>query len=121
MNRPARTRIGSTLGLALALLSLAIAPAPARAAGRPDARLNELTNTFIHGWLQRRPSLATRLGVHTWDHVLRPVTTTSVAEDVAWLDSLQRQLDGIPRGTLSPTAAIDRDLLAWRIARERFD
>jgi uncharacterized protein (DUF885 family) len=109
------------LVLALLLLSLPSAPAPAHAASRPDARLNELTTTFIHGWLERRPQLATRLGVHTWDHELRPLTPASAAEDVAWLDSLQHRLDGIPRATLSPGAAVDRDLLAWRIARERFE
>src|SRR5690349_306738 len=110
MRRRARTR-----ALALLILAaLAVATAATGATQRPEARLAGLSDRFVRGWLERRPQLATRLGVHTWDHQLRPITQSSVVEDDAWLASLQAGLDSIPRTALGAAAALERDLLADR-------
>src|SRR5207237_6207531 len=116
MRRRARARAFALL----ILIGLACA-GRAHAAPRPEARLASLTDRFVRGWLERHPHLATRLGVHTWDRQLRPITQSTVIEDDAWLAQLQAGLDSLPRATLDPAAALERDLLAARLARERFE
>jgi uncharacterized protein (DUF885 family) len=108
------------LGLSLVALSSA-GPVAASRRADADAAVARLADRFVDGWLERRPQLATRLGVHTWDDRLRPVTQASVVEDAAWLADLERRLAAIPRTGLSPARALDHDLLAARLARERLE
>lgn len=111
----------SARALAAALLLLAIA-APAGAEDRDrvsDARLGRLSRDFLEGWRARRPHLATRLGLHRDDARLVPVTQSSLRTDLEWLQGLASRLDAVPRAGLAPADALERDLLAARLAAER--
>jgi len=87
----------------------------------PDARLQRLGDEFLDQWLERRPHLATRLGVHDWDSRLLPITAGSVASDLRWLAAMRARLDAIPRAELSFERGQEYDLLAARIERERIE
>ena len=115
-----RRRMWLLVVLAAALAGAAGGAGAARQ-GAGDAAFAKLSSDFISGWLERHPTLATRLGVHTWDARLRPITEATVADDDAWLGALQTRLAAIPRARLSFDEALDYDLLENRLARERFD
>jgi len=70
---------------AAALCALLAAALPARVAQASDAAFDRLAARFLDEWLERRPHVATRLGLHRWDGRLRVVTPQSVASDLAWL------------------------------------
>ncbi|HEY2953856.1 MAG TPA: DUF885 domain-containing protein [Candidatus Eisenbacteria bacterium] len=89
--------------------------------GGPEARLARLGDEFLDGWLERRPHLATRLGMHDWDGRLQPVTAASVAADLRWLAAMRERLGAIPRDQLSFERAQEYDLLAARLERERIE
>ena len=115
--RPARWAL-ALLGAA-ALVAAPLAAARAAAAASPaDKRFEELVNEFLDGWLRRRPALATRLGVHTYDRQLNLPTQTNLAADVAWVHGVKDRLQAIPRAELSFDRALDRDVLAARLDRE---
>lgn len=105
---------------AAAVLLMLLAFAPPALAAAADARLHALADEFLDGWLQRRPHVATRLGVHRWDATLVPITQGSVEQDLAWLSDVGRRLDQIPRAELSFARAQEYDVLRWRLARETF-
>ena len=106
------------LGLAATINCLAPSPAPAQSA---DQRLGKLGDEFLTGWLERRPQLATRLGVHDHDDLLRPVTQASLDDDAAWFRGLKARLEAVPRADLSFERALDYDVLAARLDRELLD
>ncbi len=105
----------------LALLLATGAPATAAPAGPADGQLERLADEYLDGWLARRPDLATRFGLHRDDALLVPVSQATLAEDAARVRSLQARLAAIPRDRLSSGRALDRDLLAARLARARLD
>ncbi|MBI5711456.1 MAG: DUF885 domain-containing protein [Candidatus Eisenbacteria bacterium] len=105
----------------LALLLATCVPAAAAPAGSADAQFERLAHEYLDGWLARRPDLATRLGLHREDALLSPVSQATLAEDAARARSLQARLAAIPRDRLSFERALDHDLLAARLARERLD
>jgi hypothetical protein len=86
-----------------------------------DDRLRALGDEFVARWLARAPHEATRLGVHTADGVLLPVTRTTLAEDLAWLQGFRTRLASIPIAELSDPRAVERDLLAGRVERQLID
>lgn len=86
-----------------------------------DERLRALGDEFVARWLARAPHEATRLGVHGADGVLKPVTRTTLAEDLAWLQGFRARLASIPLADLSEARAIERDLLAGRVERQLVD
>ncbi|HEY3216367.1 MAG TPA: DUF885 domain-containing protein [Candidatus Eisenbacteria bacterium] len=65
--------------------------------------------------------MGTRLGLHDRDGELSPVTEATVAEDVAWLAEFRARLAQVPRAELSFDRALDRDLLASRLASDSLE
>jgi len=111
----------SALARAAAVSSLLVALASPLAAQPAERRFDALAEAFLDGWLDRHPQVATGLGVHAWDGVLRPVTQATLAEDAAWYRSFRARLAAIPRGGLSFERALDHDVLAARIESELLD
>lgn len=109
------------LGWGAAALAAQLVLAGAAHAAAADARMHALADSFLDGWLARRPHIATRLGVHRWDATLLPITQGTVAQDLAWLDDTRRHLDAIPRRELSFARAQEYDALRARLVRERVD
>jgi hypothetical protein len=107
------------LAAALPLL-LAVLVGPA-AAVTADDRLRALGDEFVARWLERAPHEATRLGVHTADGALMPVSRTTLAEDAAWLRDFRARLASIPLTGLSREGTVDRELLAGRVERLQLD
>jgi len=111
----------SPLVRALLLAALSTGLATASWAESADQRFRKLADGYLDGWLERRPQLATRLGVHAHDRELQVVTQATLAGDAAWLHDIGDRLAGIPRDQLSFARALDRDVLAARIERELLD
>ena len=105
----------------LAVLTLLCALAGAAGAETYDQHFRKIGDRFLDELMQRRPQLATRLGVHAYDAKLPIVTQMSLDQDRAWIAGYKRQLAAIPRGQLSFEAALDFDLLRARLERERLD
>jgi hypothetical protein len=114
---PSFRRVLAAAALPLLLTALA---RPA-AALTSDDRLRALGDEFVARWLERAPHEATRLGVHTADGVLLPVSRTTLADDAVWLRGFRIRLASIPIAELSSERAVDRDLLAARVERQRLD
>ncbi|MEK7330778.1 MAG: DUF885 family protein, partial [Candidatus Eisenbacteria bacterium] len=108
------------LAAAVLPLLLAVLVRPA-AAVTMDDRLRALGDEFVARWLARAPHEATRLGVHGADGVLLPVSQTTLAEDLAWLRGFRIRLASIRIAELGRERAVDRDLLAGRVERQRLD
>jgi uncharacterized protein (DUF885 family) len=101
---------------ALAALLLACGPARAGSAVVPaPARLARLADEYRTGLLADRPDLAFRLGDRRGEDRLEPVTQASLAREATRLRALAARLDSIPRDSLPPAAALERDSLAARI------
>jgi uncharacterized protein (DUF885 family) len=102
-----------------------MAPAAARTPftrpGTGDAAFTKLGDAFLDHMLRTRPQLATRLGVHTWDHLLIPVTQGTLADERAWFHAFRDRLDAVPRTSLAFGHALERDLLVARVDRELLD
>ncbi len=86
-----------------------------------DTRVARLADEYRDGLLADRPDLASRLGDHRGDDRLEPVTQVTLARGAARLRSLAARLDSIPRASLAPVAALERDALAARIAAARHE
>ena len=100
------------------LLAAVVHPA---AAVSTDDRLRALGDEFVARWLARAPHEATRLGVHTTDGMLLPISRTTLAEDLTWLRSFSTRLASIPVAELSDGWVVERDLLAARVERQQLD
>src|ERR1700704_2319739 len=102
----------------LSLLCLLLAAPPVAHAATADKAVEKLGREYLDQWLRRHPPLATRLGVHTWDDVLIPITQATVNDDAAWLRAFRERLRAVPERELGFDARLDRALLAARIERE---
>jgi uncharacterized protein (DUF885 family) len=104
--------------ITLSLLCLVlVAAAPVRAA-TGDTAVEKLGREYLDQWMRRHPPLATRLGVHTWDDVLIPITQATVDDDATWLRAFRERLRAVPARDLGFDARLDRALLAGRVERE---
>lgn len=88
---------------------------------RPGAAqdLDRVVTQATSGWLERRPHLATGLGVHLHDGRLLPVTESTVADDLRWLEGLAARLEAVPAQSLKPERRAERERLAGWIAHQR--
>ena len=100
------------------LCVLLLAAAPDVRAATADKTVEKLGREYLDQWLRRRPPLATRLGVHTWDDLLIPITQATVTDDAAWLRAFRERLHAVPARELGFDARLDRALLDARIERE---
>ena len=78
----------SPLVRALLLAALSTGLATASWAESADQGFRRLADGYLDGWLERRPQLATRLGVHAHDRELQVVTQATLAGDAAWLHDI---------------------------------
>ena len=82
--------------------------------------LDRAQSIAIGGWLERRPHLATELGVHAGDARLLPVTAGTIADDLRWLRDLDERTGAIPAASLPVARRADRARLAAWIDHQRF-
>ncbi len=95
------------LAAALALSSPAAAAEPAS----PEAaRLDALVHRYMDSHYAFNPSLATFMGVHTYDRELENVTRANVDKEAASIRATLRELDAIPREKLDTGGQVDYDL-----------
>jgi hypothetical protein len=117
----AARRLLAAAAVALLLATLPRVGSTAARAKPADARLARLADEYRAGLLADRPDLASRLGDHRGDDRLEPVTQASLERESVRLRGFAARLDSIPRATLSAAAALERDVLAARIAAARQD
>lgn len=110
-----------TFARLLAVPALLCALAGAAGAETYDQHFRKVGDRFLDELLQRRPQLATRLGLHAYDSKLPIITQMSLDQDRTWIAGYQRQLAAIPRAQLSFETALDYDLLRARLDREQLD
>jgi uncharacterized protein (DUF885 family) len=106
--------------VALVVLGVLSLAAIANAESQDD-RFARLSGEFLDHWLASRPQAATRLGLHTHDDRLVPVTQASLIEEAAWLREFRTRLNGVPRAGLTFEHQLDRDVLASRIESQLLD
>lgn len=95
------------LVLAFALSS----PAPAAEPASPEAaRLDALVHRYMDRYYAFNPSLATFMGVHTYDRELENTTRANVEKQAAIIRATLRDLDAIPRAKLDTGGQVDYDL-----------
>lgn len=131
---------GSAAALALPLLGGCAMPAPtapaatvpATIAGSGDAALKALFDRIFEEMLVNSPGFATSLGLDKGDkaHLRRTFDPKPLpqarAEEVARVRAAQAAVRAIPAATLSPAAALDREIVLYDfdsqlIAPTRFD
>jgi uncharacterized protein (DUF885 family) len=106
---------------ALALLAFGLTPAgpQARPADTEDEKLTAFFKTFLDEEFRRRPLEATRLGEHSFDHLLDDVSAKARAR---WAAGYRAALAELPRKVdfrkLSPDARIDFEILKHHLTRE---
>jgi len=107
------------LPIALAARTLAAAAlvlllsAPASSAPAPlseAARLDALIHRYMDAYYATNPSLATFMGVHTYDRELENTTRARVDKQVLQIRAAIRDLDAIPRDKLDAEGRVDYDL-----------
>jgi uncharacterized protein (DUF885 family) len=98
------------LALVLAFLLSAAMPAPTAAAPTDAARLDALVRKYFDGHYAFEPSLATFMGVHTYDRELENTTRARVDKEAASIRATLRELDAIPRAKLDVSGQVDYDL-----------
>ncbi len=113
--------VGAPVCGAAARAATATGNRPAQPTRHGDAAFVRLGNEFLDHMLSTRPQLATRLGIHTWDRVLIPVTQVSLDTERAWFQGFQQRLAAVPRASLTFEHGLERDLLVARTDRELLD
>src|SRR6185436_2063416 len=112
--RAMRWRQASSLLKACVVAGCTKAPAPE---GTGDQTLAPILHDYVVEFLRRSPTTNTYLGGAGFDAKLREVDSTlrdyspaALAEEDRWLKDTQGKLTAISPATLSPNAAIDRDV-----------
>ena len=122
---------GGAAALGLPLLAAA-QPVGAAQAGSGDAALNAAFDRIFDQMLTSSPGFATSLGLDTGDKAALRATfdpkphQQARAENVARLRDAQKAIEAIPPASLSPAAAVNREIVLYDIrsqlmAPTRFD
>jgi uncharacterized protein (DUF885 family) len=91
---------------------------PARA---DDAqRFDELTQSFLDGYLAWRPALAVHLGLHEYDGKVADRSDASIAHERSRLKEFETAIRGCDPTKLDPTRRFDRQILLTAIGAEIF-
>ena len=114
-----RGNYGRACGAALVCLGLAgcgggpAAPPPASAPapGSGDQAFRALAKQAIDDHLQRNPSAATDLGVHTFDHQLEDLSQAAISAESKTLADFHAKVTAIDPASLSLDAQLDREQL----------
>jgi uncharacterized protein (DUF885 family) len=87
-----------------------------QAAGSGDAAFNKLADDFIDSlFLPQSPSLATSLGVHTYDDLLEDYSRASIDRQLAESKKYEARVSAVDPKSLSVAVAGDRDVLLGNI------
>jgi uncharacterized protein (DUF885 family) len=88
-----------------------------------DKTLGPILHNYVVEFLRRNPTTNTYLGgagfdlqLREVDRTLRDYSATALAEEDQWLETTKGLLNTVPPATLSPNAAIDRELALAQIA-----
>jgi uncharacterized protein (DUF885 family) len=81
------------------------------AAGSGDAAFSKLALAILDDSYARHPSLATDLGIHTFDNQLDDFSEAALKSESAALRDFGTQLAAIAPATLTPNNALDREQL----------
>jgi hypothetical protein len=104
-----------THGAAAASVS-ATADAEAAPASSGDAKLAEIGERFLSGWLARQPVHATEAGDHRFDGKWPDVSEAGDAAYETFLLGAKKELDAVDDATLSLEASIDKRIMLNQIA-----
>ena len=86
------------------------APPPA-AAVTNDAAFTDLARTYLDDLYQRRPTVATFLGVHTFDDRLESYSRQAVQDEAAFARQFRGRVAAIEPSTLNASNQLDREQL----------
>ena len=104
----------SLAGLVTAAVCAAPAPSPA-AKPSGDAAFGEVARGYLEDTYRRQPTLATFLGIHRYNEVLRDPSREAVLDEVAAVGQFRDRVAAIDATTLSPTNQLDREQLLLAI------
>ncbi len=98
---------------AAALSACTAAPPPpaAPAPGSGDAAFSTLASFILRDRYKRHPSVATDLGIHTYDLLMDDASKQTIDDETAELTSFKQELDKIDPASLTPARRLDREQL----------
>ena len=111
---------GRSLIALLALLGFAVsaacsAPAPPPAKPSSDAAFTEIARGYLEDTYRRQPTLATFLGIHKYDEVIRDPSRQAVLDEIAAARQFRERAAAIDATTLSASNQLDREQLLLAI------
>src|SRR3984893_5348080 len=118
-------KVGAALSGVL-FLALAACGQKPPAAGAPKGpspasqQWNKLTDAFIKGYFESRPSFAAQSGRHEYDGQLPDLSNHGLRRDIAWLHDERNQLSAVDPKPLEPRERFDRDYLLAVVDRDLF-
>jgi uncharacterized protein (DUF885 family) len=95
-------------------------PPVASVPSEADLAFRRLSEDYLTGYLSWRPQIGTALGFHQYDGQVTDYDRSSLARELARLQSFQRQLTDLDSNSLSPQEAHDYRILKNAINREIF-
>ena len=96
----------------LAAACQATPASPPRASlGSGDAAFSTLATFILKDHYKRHPSVATDLGIHTYDLLMDDASKQTIDDETAELTSFTQELEKIDPATLTPAKQLDREQL----------
>ncbi|HET7220698.1 MAG TPA: DUF885 family protein, partial [Vicinamibacterales bacterium] len=87
------------------------APPASPAASSNDAAFTDLARTYLADLYQRRPTVATFLGIHRFDDRLESYSRQAVQDEAAFARDVRGRVAAIDPATLNPSNQLDREQL----------
>jgi uncharacterized protein (DUF885 family) len=116
-----RAGVPFVLLLSIACSKSATSTTPSGTAGPGDSSFATLAHDIMHDVQRRHPTLATSLGVHTWDSVLDDYTSAAIDSDAVADSVFRTQLTAIDSTALSLDRQLDRQALVHAMDAEILD
>jgi uncharacterized protein (DUF885 family) len=104
----------SLAGIVTAAACTATAPPPA-AKPSGDAAFSDVARAYLEDIYRRQPTLATLLGIHKYDEVIRDPSRQAVVDEIAAARQFRERAAAIDAATLSPSNQLDREQLLLAI------
>ena len=116
MPRTSRRLSARLLFLVLAVASRCSQAPPAPAA-KPsgDAAFAEVSRAYLEDTYKRQPTVATFLGIHKYNTVLRDPSRQAVADEISAARQFRERVAAIDPSTLNPVNQLDREQLLLAI------
>jgi len=87
------------------------ASTPRASLGSGDAAFSTLATFILKDHYKRHPSVATDLGIHTYDLLMDDASKQTIDDETAELTSFAQELEKIDPATLTPAKQLDREQL----------